>query len=165
MPTDPTLVRKWLKALGALSAGALTPMEVEAKLDAMTPLLAAEYGAEAFTRDSLVRAARASKFFPSFAEVCEALSGAVRDTRPPAPRLAAPDPVEREAPTAEQIAANRAKVAALKAAEMPRSASAGTPRTLSPVQLLAIYEAQAADGHRPSATRAAHLRAQLEVQA
>ena len=161
MHTDPTLVRKWLKALGALSAGALTPMEVEAKLDAMTPLLAAEYGAEAFTRDSLVRAARASKFFPSFAEVCEALSGAVRDTRPPAPRLSAPEPVPREAPTPEQIAANRARVAELKAAEAPRGSAVGTPRTLSPAQLLTIYDKAAADGHGPSATRAAHLRAQL----
>ena len=165
MPTDQNTVRKWLMALGALSAGSLTPMEVEAKLGTMAPLLAEEFDPEAFTKASLVRAARASKFFPVFAEVCDALRATVRDARPLMPRLASPGPAPREAPTAEQIAANRAKVAELKATEAPRGSSVGTPRTLSPAQLLTIYEAQAADGHGPSATRAAHLRAQLEVQA
>lgn len=162
MPTDQALVRKWLKALGALSAGALTPIEVDAKLDAMAPLLSTEFGPEAFTRESLTRAARASKFFPSFAEVCEVLSVQVRDARPPLPRLAPPPVATREPPSPEQVAANRAKVAALKAAEAPRVAAVGMARTLSPMQLLAIYEAAAADGHKPSATRAAHLRSQLD---
>jgi hypothetical protein len=161
--TDPTLVRQWLKAVGAVAAGALTPMEVEAKLDALTPLLASEYPPEAFTRDSLVRTARATKFFPSFAEVCEVLDAVVCESRPPLPRLSAPPVQPRTPPSAEAIEANRAVVAALRAATKAEPPPPGKHATLSPAQLLAGYEAAAASGHRPSAIRAEQLRAQFEV--
>lgn len=71
--TDRTLVRNWLKALGALCAASLPIAEAEARVAAYVPMLGEQFDAGAFCQRSLEAVARKSKFFPSYAEVVERL--------------------------------------------------------------------------------------------
>jgi len=81
--SSPDTIRNWLKALGALTAGNLPASEVKGKLDAMVPMLAMEYQAEAFTPLSLAAVARECEFFPTYATLTKHLSAWWKEHRPP----------------------------------------------------------------------------------
>lgn len=83
-------VANWLSDLGKLTAGSAPLPDAKAKIATMAAALAAEFDARAFCRASLVHTARQCKFFPTFGEACEALSGWCRDN-PAQPALAAPN--------------------------------------------------------------------------
>jgi hypothetical protein len=73
------IVSKWLNDLADLTAGSQPLADAKTKLAALAPALAEEFDASAFNRNSLVAVARQCKFFPSFGEAFEALSGWRRD--------------------------------------------------------------------------------------
>jgi hypothetical protein len=98
-------VRKWITALGVLTAGNMTRVEAEMKLRAYVPLLQDRFPPAAFTQSSLEAVASQCRFFPSYADVAAHLADWWRDHRPAPPALP-PPPVEppREPPTPEAIA-------------------------------------------------------------
>ena len=65
-------VEAWLASLGALVAGRLTHEDVRDRINAYASLLE-HYPAEVFNQDSLRRIARLFTWFPSYAELCDAL--------------------------------------------------------------------------------------------
>jgi hypothetical protein len=73
------IVSKWLNDLADLTAGHQPLADAKTKLAALAPALAEEFDASAFNRNSLVAVARQCKFFPTFSEAYEALSGWRRD--------------------------------------------------------------------------------------
>lgn len=75
-------IRDWLKALGTLSSGTMTAQEANARINAMTPLLANEFTPAAFTPASLAVVARACKFFPTYGELCDVLGPWWKANRP-----------------------------------------------------------------------------------
>jgi hypothetical protein len=75
-------IRDWLKALGVLAVGSMTPQEFKARIDAMTTLLAAEFAPGAFTPASLAVVARGCRHFPTYAELCDVLAPWWREHRP-----------------------------------------------------------------------------------
>jgi hypothetical protein len=105
MPADPQAIYQWLKALGTLTAAAMSEEVADNKLHAYAPLLAFEFDQSCFCPSSLAYVARGSKFFPTFGEVCALLTQWCREQRQAAgPAIAAPtDPwgskvrAEREA--------------------------------------------------------------------
>lgn len=66
-------LRRWLTSLGTLVAANLTLEDARARVSAYTSLLAPVSGA--LTEDSLDRAGRKFKWFPSYAEIAEFLDG------------------------------------------------------------------------------------------
>lgn len=75
--------RKWLIALGVLSAGSMPPAEAKAKIDAYSPMLAEEFSDWCFTPSSLAFCAKQFKFFPSFGELAAKLTEWRKDNTPP----------------------------------------------------------------------------------
>jgi hypothetical protein len=101
MPTDPNLVRKWLKMLGALNDAAMGTEEFEMRLAVLAPALAAEFPPDVFTPDTARGVARKSRYFPVFGEICaflEPIAQQFRERRRylalPAPRQEHPEPYE-----------------------------------------------------------------------
>ena len=67
-------IRRWLQSLGTLCATTLSVQDAQDKLRAYAPMLQREFNAAFFTADSLAFVARQTKYFPSYGELCEALS-------------------------------------------------------------------------------------------
>lgn len=170
--TKPGDVRNWLKSLGALCAGNLPQAEIEARVSAYAPLLAAEFDAGCFTVSSLAAVARQCKFFPTFGEVCTALAAWWKANRPVTTRLiAGPDsryniPERRDEPTEHEVEAVHEVVGAWRM-EVARNtvgrALAATiqlpkPKPLNPAVLLAVWEKAAADKVPGAEARVATLR-------
>jgi len=80
--TNPTVTREWLVSLGALTAASLPVEDAKARVAAYLPLLLDEFPEAAFTKQSLAHVARSCKFFPTFGELCAALSDWWRTNRP-----------------------------------------------------------------------------------
>ena len=72
----------WLNDLAVLTAGSQPIADAKAKVAAYAGMLAEEYPAAAFSRASLRHVAERCKFFPSYAELYEALGGWWKDNRP-----------------------------------------------------------------------------------
>ncbi|HEY2617813.1 MAG TPA: hypothetical protein VGI78_10780 [Acetobacteraceae bacterium] len=98
--------------------------ELQVKLKAYVPMLAQEFPVDAFGTASLAAVGRSFTFFPSFAELCTALSPWWKEHRPQRPAITADQPatirqreIERqcreswESVTAEQV---RAKIRAIR---------------------------------------------------
>ncbi|HTO99800.1 MAG TPA: hypothetical protein VMJ64_00375, partial [Anaerolineales bacterium] len=75
--------RRWLASLGTLCAGAMPLEEAQARVAAFASMLCEQYGGEAFTQASLQTVARGCRFFPSYGELCEALSAWLKENPPP----------------------------------------------------------------------------------
>lgn len=107
MPTDARLIRKWLVALGTLTASNSPQDELRKRVDGMAALLSREYDEWAFCTDSFAHVAKACRFFPTYAELCEHLTAWAKENRPATLRLAGPSsfaeltPIEREARDAQ----------------------------------------------------------------
>jgi hypothetical protein len=90
MPDKAAVARDWLKALAVLCANNVTQSELVGKLNAYAPMLAQEFSDGAFSAASLAAIGRKFTFFPSFAELTEALSSWWQEHRPNhVPRIAA----------------------------------------------------------------------------
>lgn len=74
----------WLLSLSTLVAGRLSVEEIRLRISAYLPLLAEEFpNVEGyFTNQSLRHVARNSKWFPSYAELCDLLAAAHKDANP-----------------------------------------------------------------------------------
>lgn len=83
LPNSPMPVRRWLATLGMVVAGAMPADEARMRIEVIAPLLEDQFPAWAFTAASLQAVARGAKFFPAYAELAEALSGWLRENRPP----------------------------------------------------------------------------------
>lgn len=179
-PTDPAIVRNWLKALGSLVAGSLSEVEAKARIDAYTPLLATAFPPAAFTPTTLRRVAEGCKFFPSYGEVNallvpeyrRAVELAAAASAPIArPALTAPEPPPHEGQDPEAVDAVRKLVEAFKAERtfsQPQGSAARAkikPAHGSDGQLLAAYEKLAREGSDAAATRAAMIRQRLGATA
>lgn len=162
--TDQAIVRDWLKALGSVVASGLSASEAGAKLAAMVPWAAADFGPECFTPATLKSAARDFKFFPAYAELAAHLRHFQRDETP---RIGYEIPQPRRAPTAEEVEHVAATLRAFQAERSfskPASAPAKAavkPAHLSPGALLAAYEAQKRAGATGLDVRIAGLRRQM----
>ena len=75
-------VSSWLNDLNDLTAGARPLADSKPKVAALASALSEEFPAGAFSRQSLMAVARAYKFFPSYAEICDTLSPWWKDHRP-----------------------------------------------------------------------------------
>ncbi len=78
------VAKKWLASLGTLCAGAMPLDEAQTRVVAYATILCGQFAPHHFSQQSLERAAREFKFFPSFAELSELLSKWGRDNPPPA---------------------------------------------------------------------------------
>lgn len=175
-PTDPAIVRNWLKALGSLVAGSLSEVEAKARIDAYTPLLATAFPPAAFTPTTLRRVAEGCKFFPSYGEVNallvpeyrRAVELAAAASAPIArPALTAPEPPPHEGQDPEALEAVRRMVQAFQAERTftkPAGSAARAPIKAAPVSdgvLLASYEREAANGNAAAQIRVDMLRQKL----
>jgi hypothetical protein len=77
----PMPVAEWLTSLGVLCAGSMSREEAMARVAAYRTALASEFEPRAFCAASVRHVARASKFWPSFGEVCTALGEWWKDNR------------------------------------------------------------------------------------
>jgi hypothetical protein len=168
-------VRDWLKGLGLLTAGHANVKETQARASAYASLLSREFKPGAFTTDSLTAVARDCTFFPSFGELCKALSAWWEDNRPyepTVPLLTGPKPnipKPRDPPTEAELAAISGIVRAwqmerpiyLRSGQLPAEEVRPRPLALSPERLLATYERLAAQGDTAAALRVAMLRKSL----
>lgn len=113
LKTDAMPIRRWLAHLGLLVAGSMPAEEARMRIEAFAPLLDDEFPAWAFTAASLQAVARGAKFFPSYAELTEALSGWLRGNRPPptTPLLAGPKGTEISKEDAAWVALFRRRLA------------------------------------------------------
>jgi hypothetical protein len=68
------IIAGWLTDFSALTAGNAPIAESKTKIAAMTAAISGEFPLEAFTRQSLMEISRKFKFFPSHAELHEALT-------------------------------------------------------------------------------------------
>jgi hypothetical protein len=75
-------VSSWLNDLNELTAGSKPLADSKPKIASLAAALGEEFPPGAFTRQSLLVVARANKFFPSYAEICELLSPWWKDRRP-----------------------------------------------------------------------------------
>ena len=87
-PTERQVV-DWLKDLGRLIAPTMPPKEVSDRLTALVPLLVNRYGSICFDSVSREHVARQCRFFPSYAELCDALDSL--PSRAPQAAIAGPD--------------------------------------------------------------------------
>src|SRR5271166_676626 len=152
MTQHQTMIAKWLKALGLLTAVSATEREEAVlKMAAYLSMLANRYPMQAFTRRSMEHvASRCPKGFPTYGELTDALSEWWKDNRPLALEAPQPPPEPpRQPPTEADLAAVRAAVmdatAHLKASElykrshgMKGEASGPKPLYLSPGVLDAL---------------------------
>ncbi|WP_341702602.1 hypothetical protein [Ferrovibrio sp.] len=121
-------ILKWLVSLGTLSAGRMSLEEARTRATGYADLLSDDFEAGCFTRGSLKRVAARYTWFPSFAEVTEALMVEKRrlwKERERLKRLANPPPArqERKPPTPEQ----RARVQAVLDEFLGRPSVAASP--------------------------------------
>jgi hypothetical protein len=159
----------WLRFLAPIAASVRNPpdrSEITARAAACADALAifAEWLTLTRRRDAMA----AWQFWPAVADIAEIFAADKRHAAfmraATAPRLPPPEPAATERPTPEQIEANRAKVAALKAelaADLHRDRPSAGPAYLAPHHLLAGYEAAAAQGNTAAAYRAAQIRKEL----
>jgi hypothetical protein len=93
------LVTSWLSDLANLTAGTAPLADAKTKVAAIAGMLAEDFPAGAFTRQSLAVVARTCKFFPSYAELCDTLSPWWLQHRPPPrqPLLGTDNDNERQA--------------------------------------------------------------------
>ncbi len=82
------LVTSWLSDLANLTAGTAPLADAKTKVAAIAGMLAEDFPAGAFTRQSLNVVARACKFFPSYSELCSTLGAWWIEHRPPPSQLA-----------------------------------------------------------------------------
>jgi len=75
-------IGSWLTDLANLSAGGAPISDARAKIAAMTAAISEDFPHQAFNRQSLMAVSRKCKFFPSYAELHEALSAWVGENRP-----------------------------------------------------------------------------------
>lgn len=164
--TDPAIVRDWLKALGSVVASGLSATEANAKLAAMVPWAAQDFGPECFTAGTLKSAARDFKFFPSYAELSTHLRHFQRSELP---QIVYDIPQRRAAPAAEEVELVAATLKAFMAERtFTHPASSATrvpvkPCHVSPGVLLAIYEAQRKAGASGLDARIENLRRQVSA--
>lgn len=83
MDNKQSAIRDWLKALAVLCASGPNKNELLGKLNAYVPMLAQEFPKEAFSPISLAEVGRKFTFFPSYAELTQALSPWWKEHRPP----------------------------------------------------------------------------------
>ncbi len=83
-------VTSWLNDLNDLTAGQTPLADAKRKIAAIALMLAEEYPAGAFTRQSLVLVATAHNWFPSYAQIVAVLSPWWKERRPMPKLLAAP---------------------------------------------------------------------------
>jgi hypothetical protein len=83
-------VTGWLSDLANLSAGTTPLADAKVKIASLATALVEIYPPAAFTRQSLLAVAKNCKFFPSFAELCAALTPWWNENRPVLPALPAP---------------------------------------------------------------------------
>jgi hypothetical protein len=83
------------------------------RIEGFAPLMADQFPAWSFTESSLQAVARATKFFPSYAELTEALSTWVREHRPPpsTPLLTGPKGAELDSEAAVWVRVFRSRLA------------------------------------------------------
>jgi hypothetical protein len=72
----------WLNDLANLTAGNPPLEDIKLRAGAMASMLADQFPEAAFTRASLAHVARKCTFFPSYAELCDALLPWWQDNRP-----------------------------------------------------------------------------------
>ena len=134
LKADAMPVRHWLTHLGLLVAGSMPTEEAKMRIAAFAPMLEDQFPHWSFTAASLQTVARGSRFFPSYAEIAEALSAWVRENRPPpsTPLLAGP--------RAEAISSEDA----VYVATFRRRAAGSSPRRLE--FLLSIVRQHYPDG-------------------
>lgn len=174
--SDPGTLRHvtaWLADLANLTVGNAPLADSKTKIAALASVLADDYPAAAYNRQSLTHVAGACRFFPSYAEICQHLGGWWMAHRPPQTTIAGPAareiPKPRDPPTeAEKLLVGNA-VANLRMELSQRHAAAvvcakpGRPNAnLSDGALLAEYERLASEGNRAAALRVAHIRKRLE---
>jgi hypothetical protein len=99
-------VTGWLSDLANLSAATTPLADAKVKIASMAAALVEEYPPAAFTRQSLLAVARQCKFFPSYGELCAALTPWWNENRPvlpalPAPYQHVPTPLRERATTQE----------------------------------------------------------------
>jgi hypothetical protein len=90
MSTEPrSPIGPWLRRLGMLTASPKVSVdEVRAALALYEDMLAGKFPASEFTPQSLEAVAAGSKFFPTYGEVCERLSGFwAKQAAPPKPAI------------------------------------------------------------------------------
>jgi hypothetical protein len=75
-------VTSWLNDLANLTAGPTPLADSKPKIASLAAALGEEFPLGAFTRQSLLVVARTTKFFPSYSEICDALSPWWKDHRP-----------------------------------------------------------------------------------
>lgn len=122
---------EWLNDLANLTAGPTPLADSKPKIATLAAALAEDYPAAAFNRQSLVVVAKASKFFPTYSEICAILSPWWKERRPKPIAIASDQPaavrqreIEREAReswqniTPEQV---RAKIRTIRAGWQPRT--------------------------------------------
>jgi hypothetical protein len=137
-------IRQWLQSLAILTTVTMNRDDAETRFAAYVAMLADRFPDEAFTRASLEHvAAKATRGFPTYGELVEALTEWWKDNRPHPVAIRAPPPAPREPPpTLDQIAQMRAAasaaIAALRADAEPTPDTRPSPRHLSPAQLDAL---------------------------
>jgi hypothetical protein len=108
-------VTGWLSDLANLSAGTTPLADAKIKIASLATALVEIYPPAAFTRQSLLAVAKNCKFFPSFAELCAALTPWWNDNRPVLPALPAPyehvPTPERTRPTTDGLRSIRDLIA------------------------------------------------------
>lgn len=79
----------WISRLGAMTGAPMTADEARVKAELLASNLAEEYPAGVFTPETMRAAAKAFKWFPSYAELCERLDLEARKLRRLKERLSA----------------------------------------------------------------------------
>lgn len=169
-------IRDWVKALGLLCAGNASTKDCQAKASAYAPMLAREFKPAAFTTESLTAVARDCAFFPSFGELCRALSAWWDENRPYVPTVALltgprPDiPTPRDPPTEAELAAIDGIMRAFRMEHPTSCPSRDRPPEVAPKQLstgvlMATYERLAAQGDKAARLRVEMLHRQLQSAA
>ena len=144
-------ITEWLLALTTLCAGKLNPSELRVRASTYVPLLAAEYPDYYFSQEMLAGVARRCKWFPSYAELCDAIEAARKPiwqrelaARPrlEAPRawVALPSAPEEPYESPEEVKAILAHVAEAKRMEIQPPLKV-RPSYLPPEQLALLRKA------------------------
>jgi len=103
-------VTSWLNDLNDLTAGQTPLADAKRKIAAIALMLAEEYPAGAFTRQSLVIVAKANKWFPSYADIVAVLSPWWKEHRPQPQLLAAPTTTDQQLRDEAERAASWANI-------------------------------------------------------
>lgn len=132
-PAKRAVVATWVAKLGAMAAGRMSADEAQVKVELLSSELCEEYPVGVFTPETLRAAARAFKWFPSYAELAEQLDIEARKLKRLRERLETlARPATPQPPTREQSTVRAAirpmpgvrKSDAVKAEPKPEKASA-----------------------------------------